>query len=246
MLLGQGCATSESEEEWLQLFNGQDLTGWQPKVTNYPLCENPNNLFRVEDGLLKVRYSKQDTFRNEFGHLFYKESFENYRLRVEYRFVGQQLLNAPEWAYKNNGLMIHGQPAESMLIDQAFPISLEVQLLGADIGVDRPTGNLCTPGTSIEIAGQRVIEHCINSRGPSISDDSWVTAEVIVYADSLIQHLINGDTVMTYTNPTIDSTEVDYITSQSLKSLNLTSGSISIQAETHPIDFRRVELLELE
>ncbi len=146
------CACApDTSEEWIPLFNGHDLTGWTVKIAGSEVGEDPWNTFRVEDGLLTVGYENYEDFDSRFGHLFYHEPFSHYLLRVEYRFVGTQLHDAPEWAFKNSGVMFHSQSAQSMLVDQTFPISLEAQFLGGD-GVDeRPTANLCTPGTHADI-----------------------------------------------------------------------------------------------
>ena len=143
-------SAEKSGEEWIQLFNGKDLNDWQVKFKGEVLGENYKNTFRVEDGLLRVSYDNWEQWNGEFGHLFYKDEFSHYRLRVEYRFIGSQAKNGPGWAFRNNGLMIHGQSAESMELDQDFPTSIEVQLLG---GVtrhgERPTMILCSPGPNV-------------------------------------------------------------------------------------------------
>jgi hypothetical protein len=71
-------------KEWLQLFNGRDLNDWVIKFARHDLGENVNDTFRVEDGLLKVRYDKWTTFDWEFGHIFYKQPFSYYLLAAEY------------------------------------------------------------------------------------------------------------------------------------------------------------------
>ncbi len=86
---------AEKPEEWTQLFNGKDLTGWTPKIRGQKLGENWNDTFRVEDGVLKVSYDKYDTFDRRFGHLFYEKPFSNYILRIEYQFVGDQAQRDP-------------------------------------------------------------------------------------------------------------------------------------------------------
>ena len=133
-VLGTACTseTAETTDEWIPLFNGEDLTGWTLKMTGQELGEDPWNTIRVEDGLLTVNYENYDDFEGRFGHLFYEEPFSHYELRVEYRFLDPQVPGAPEWAFKNNGVMIHSQSPQSMLRDQRFPISLEAQLLGGN------------------------------------------------------------------------------------------------------------------
>ena len=133
--------------EWIPLFNGKNLDGWKVKIKGYELGENWGDTFRVEDGVLKVAYDRYEKFNDRFGHLFYEKPFSNYILRVEYRFVGQQAPGGPGWAFRNNGIMLHGQPPETMGKDQSFPVSIEVQLLGGSGQGRRPTANVCSPGT---------------------------------------------------------------------------------------------------
>ncbi|MTI40722.1 3-keto-disaccharide hydrolase [Fulvivirga lutimaris] len=234
----------EEQENWIQLFNGKDLQGWTPKIAGYPVGENYKNTFSVEEGILKVKYNEYDSFNNEFGHLFFEKPYSHYRLRAEYRFTGEQIKGSPIWGYKNNGFMLHGQTPESMTLDQYFPISLEMQLKGTNREENAPNGNLCTPGTTVQIDGKYITEHCYEGKGPKHYQDDWVTAEIIVYGDSVIHHLINGDTVLTYYSPKISFEE-----SPDYKSPNpdgrLSSGTISIQAESHPTEFRKIELLDL-
>ena len=117
------------EGKWINLFNGKNLNGWIPKVTGYRSGENPLNGFRVENGILKVDYSKFAAFNGRFGHLFYKEKLSSYILHVEYRFVGELLPDAPGYCFRNSGVMIHSQSPESMDVTMNWPVSIEVLLL---------------------------------------------------------------------------------------------------------------------
>lgn len=222
------------------------MNDWTIKFCGYEAGVNYNNTFRVEDGLLKVRYDQYDTFKGEYGHLFYKHPYSHYKLRIEYRFVGEQVPGGEGWAYRNSGVMVHGQAPGSMEKDQQFPVSIEVQLLGGN-GVDeRTTLNLCTPGTNVVMDGRLITEHCINSHSRTYHGDQWVAAEVEVYGDSLIRHLIDGQIVLEYTQPQLDERDPSYY--QLLPPDGdklLKGGTISLQAESHPVDFRKVELLNL-
>lgn len=238
---------AESEENWIQLFNGKDMNDWQIKFTGYELGDNFNNTFRVEDGLLRVRYDDWEEWGNQFGHMFYNGEFSHYRLRVEYRFVGEQVKGGPGWAFRNNGLMLHGQSAESMEIDQDFPTSIEVQLLGGNGTDERSTMNLCTPGTNVVMDGVLVEQHCTTSDSKTFHGDQWVTVEVEVRGGEIIRHFVEGDEVMSYEQPQLDPRDQYY--DKMLSEFGdkiITSGSISIQAESHPTDFRKIELLVLD
>jgi hypothetical protein len=196
---------------------------------------------------MTVSYDAYTDFDSHFGHLFYERPFSYYKLRVEYRFIGEQAPNGPEWAYRNSGIMIHGQPPESMAKDQDFPISIEVQLLGGDGKTDRTTANLCTPGTHVMMNGKLITQHCVSSTSNTYHGDQWVQVEVDVYGDSLIQHFVDGDKVLEYTKPQVGGEVVnDYFDWAKADGTLLTEGSISLQSESHPVQFRKVELLNLQ
>ncbi len=249
LMLGTFCAGAQegsSSEEWTSLFNGKDLEGWDVKITGYELGDNFGNTFRVEDGVLKVGYGGYDGFGGKFGHLFYQGGFSNYRLRVEYRFVGDQIEEGPGWAFRNSGVMIHGQSAKSMRKDQDFPVSIEVQLLGGNGADKRSTGNLCTPGTHVVMDGKLVRQHVINSKSKTYHGDQWVTAEVEVRGNT-ITHFVEGEKVLTYTDPQLDKNDRDAKKLlEAGQDKMLTGGTISLQSESHPVEFRKVELLELK
>ena len=233
-------------EPWISMFNGKNLDGWKVKITGYDLNDNYGNTFRVEDGVMKVCYDKYDKFGGRFGHIFYKEKFSHYRLRLEYRFVGEQTPEGPGWAFRNSGIMLHCQSPESMRKDQEFPVSIEVQLLGGDGKNKRSTGNLCSPGTHVVMNNQLVTQHCVTSRSETYHGDQWVKAEVEVHGDGLIKHIINGQVVLEYERPQLDEKDAD--AKKLIKGENklLSEGYISLQAESHPVEFRKIEILPLE
>lgn len=241
VLLFTSCQKKKTEN-WIPLFNGKDLSNWVVKINGFPLNENIRNTFRVENGILKVSYDDYEDFGNAYGHIFYKEPFSNYILRLQYRFKGDQAKGGQDWATKNSGIMIHSQSPESMGLNQEFPVSLEVQLLGGlDRAIERPTGNLCTPGMHVIMNGKRVTEHCIPSSSPTFYGEEWIDVEVEVHNDSLIKHKINGQTVITYSKPIYGG---EYNTTFQ-EGAPVKGGYISLQSESHPVEFRNIELLEL-
>jgi hypothetical protein len=233
-------------KEWIQLFNGKALEGWDVKIAGRDLNDNFGNTFRVEDGLLKVRYDGYDAFDSRFGHIFYRRAFSHYIVAVEYRFVGDQASGGPNWAVRNSGIMVHSQSAQSMGKDQDFPISIEVQLLGGMGSGERTTANLCTPGTHVVMDGRLFTPHCVNSRSRTYHGEQWVRVEVLVLGDSLVRHIVNGDTVLEYSKPQIGGGTVNQFDPAAKQDGRpLTEGYIALQSESHPIDFRKVEILSL-
>lgn len=239
-------ACSQKSDGWIQLFNGEDLTGWTPKIVGYPAGENFGNTFRVEDGVLKVSYDAYDKFEDRYGHLFYETPFSHYIIRIEYRFVGEQIEGGAGWALRNSGIMVHGQTPESMGLKQNFPVSIEVQLLGGNGTDPRTTGNLCTPGTNVVMNDELVTRHCTNSGSKTYHGEQWVTAMVEVRGNDIIKHFINGDLVLDYSNPQYDPTDEDAKLLIQGDDLMLCSGTISLQSESHPLEFRKVEIKILE
>jgi hypothetical protein len=235
------------KKEWIQLFNGKNLDGWVPKITGFPLGENYNNTFRVEDGLLKVSYDRYAEFGNHFGHIFYKNrKFSHYVVAAEYRFVGDQAKGGPAWAFRNNGIMFHCQSPESMGKDQDFPISIEAQLLGGGPTGERPTANVCTPGTEIYRNGEKVKSHCVNSTSPTFRGDQWVRVEVEVLGSERVRHYVDGKVVMEYGKLEIGGPNVsNYDPAVKKDGAPLGEGYIALQGESHPTQFRKVELLDL-
>lgn len=223
-------------QQWIPLFNGNDLGDWTPKFAKFPVGENLHRIFRVEDGILKVSYADSTDFDGEFGHLFYKTPYSHYRLRAEFRFTGEQLAGSPEWAYRNNGLMLHCQAPETMSINQEFPNSIETQFWGnnpeksAELS-GRHMANVYTPGSKIFINNAEVNNQ--DSASPMFSGLDWTTVEVEVRGGEEVVNFVNGKEVLRYQTPQLDDGSP------------LGSGYIAIQAETHPTEFRKIELLPL-
>ena len=244
-LAGQAQA---DRRDWIQLFNGKNLDGWVAKIKGYDLGDNFADTFRVTNGLLQAAYDKYTTYDNRFAHLFYnRQKFSHYIIAAEYRFVGEQAAGGPTWAIRNNGLMLHSQAPDTMGKDQDFPISVEVQLLGGLAnGKPRTTANVCTPGTQIFMNGAMVKGHCTNSKSQTYPGDAWVRVEVEVRGGERFIHKIDGQTVLEYEKPIIGGGEVSAFDPKiKVDGTPVAEGYIAIQGESHPTDFRKIEVLNL-
>lgn len=258
-----GCTSEEKvknesgKEEWVSLFNGKDLSGWDIKITGHQLNDNYKNTYRVEDSMLRIAYDQYTNFENKFGHLYYQTPYSYYQLRFQYRFTGNQTPGGADWNVRNSGVMVHSQSAKSVELGQEFPVSLEAQLLGGLEKGPRATGNICTPGTQVHMNGTLRTDHCISSSSKTYDGDQWVSVTLVVLGDSVVQHIVEGDTVLTYEKPEVGGGFVgptygwgragilDSTGWVSKDATPLKEGYIALQAESHPIDFRRIELLDL-
>ena len=249
-ILLSGCASNKAnkdEKEWRPLFNGKDIQDWFVKIHHHEVGENYGNTFRVEDGIIKIRYDQYGDFNDQFGHLYYKTPFSYYHLKFEYRFAGELQRGAPEYTLLNSGVMFHSQDPRTMLKEQDWPISVEMQLLaGLGDGEPRPTGNMCSPGTNVVYQGKIAASHCLNSTSKTYPADQWVKGELIVYGDSLIQHVIEGEVVLEYSKPQIGGgTANGYDPKMKVDGRLLSEGFIALQSEGQPVDFRNIYIKDL-
>jgi hypothetical protein len=243
-----GCVHKrEKNDNWISLFNGKDISDWIVKIHHHDVGVNFGNTFRVEDSTIVVSYDQYGEFNDQFGHLYYKKPFSNFHLQLEYQFYGALQPGAPDYTLLNSGVMFHAQDPRSMPKEQNWPISVEMQFLaGLDDGQPRPTGNMCSPGTDIVYKGKLYDGHCLNSSSKTYDAGEWVKAELIVLHDSLITHVINGDTVLQYTSPTMGGGVVNgYDTTLWKPGASLKQGFIALQSEGQPIRFRNIRIKEL-
>ena len=248
LLAATSCSIAE-ERPWIPLFNGKNLNGWTIKITGHPVGVNAHNTFRVEDGILKVSYDDYDKFDKQYGHLYSNLAYSHYLLRMEYRFTGKMMPDAPHYVNLNSGVMIHSQSPQSMGLDQAFPVSLEFQFLADEGKGERPTGNVCTPGTNLETDGKLVTDHIVRSSAPTFPAAEWVKIEIEVRGSKEVIHRVNGKEVLRYQGPQLDPegrVESADALIQAGAPMSLSFGHIALQAEGQPVWFRKIELKSLE
>ena len=246
-----GCTTTlknvPTKNGWISLFNGKDIKDWNVKIHHHEYNENYGNTFRVEDNMIRVNYDEYVDFNDQFGHLYYKTPFSNYHLKLKYRFVGKLQKGAPSYTLRNSGVMFHSQDPATMPKEQDWPISVEMQFLGGlSDGRPRSTGNMCSPGTEIFYQGKLYPEHCLDSKSKTYDGDQWVSAELIVMGDSIVKHIINGDTVLQYSKPQIGGGVANGFNPKlKVDGKALKSGFIALQSEGQPVDFKDIFIKKL-
>lgn len=244
LLIFTGCAR---DPEWVSIFNGKDLDGWTVKVCGSPAGTNYKNTFVVENGLLRVKYDEYETFSNEYAHIFYNQKLSHYRLRLEYRFNGEKVPGSKDFTLLNSGVMFHSQSAESMDVDQEFPVSIEAQFLACEdmATCDRTTMNIASPGTHVILEDGSVREeHMTWTKAPARHMDEWVLVEIEVQGDQLVLHKIDGEVVLQYKGGILGGNRFpeNYPLAEGTV---LNDGYIALQGESHPVDFRNIELMIL-
>ncbi|HUQ96695.1 MAG TPA: DUF1080 domain-containing protein [Chitinophagaceae bacterium] len=241
---GKITSPDKNAANWVSLFNGKNLDNWMPKMAGHNLGENYKNTFRVADGILSVRYNDYDSFKNTFGALYYNKKFTNYRLKVEYCFVGDTAKGAPSWGFRDGGIQYFGQPPATLALDQPFPVCLEYNLHGGNGAEERPTGEICASGIYVDIDGKRNTSYCtLPTVKRTFADEQWVLAEIEVRNDT-IRHFVNGEKVLEFTNPRFDAAHAIGKTFITGADNRVKDGYISLQSNSHPMDFRKIEILE--
>ena len=203
-----------SNAQSINLFNGQDLSGWHidvPEMDNNLDAKSP---FLVRNGLLVSMGTPN-------GHLITDKTFENYRIDVEYRFAGKP---------GNCGVLVHASTPRALY--GMFPKSIEVQMQHKEAGdfwcieEDITVPNMEErrgPKENWGINGDKA------RRIKNLTDDSekalgdWNTMK-IECLDRVIKVWVNDDLV----NEGYDCTA--------------NSGQIALQAEGSEVEFRKVIL----
>lgn len=233
---------AQAPADWKPIFNGKNLDGWVAKFNHHETGDNFAETFRVENGVLRVMYDRYPDFGERFGHLFYKTKLSHFRLRLEYRFFGEQIQGGPSYAKLNSGVMFHSQAPETILKDQNWPISVEAQFLAGG----RTTMNVCTPGTEIHRNGEMVKAHCTNSTSKIYANGDWVPVELEVNGNGKVRHYVDGVLVLEYEKPMIGGgVAAGFDPKYKVDGTPLSEGYIGLQAESQPVEFRKIELLDL-
>jgi hypothetical protein len=94
--------------------------------------------------------------------------------------------------------------------------------------------------------GKLITQHCTNSKSKTYDGDQWVTIEVEVHGDKTIKHIVDGEEVLTYEQPQYDDRDATARPLIKDGQLLIREGHISLQSESHPIEFRKVELMVLK
>lgn len=227
VLVAVGCGGPEPDpdpdrEDWIRLFDGRNLDGWL----------GDGGMVDVDDDLLRFTASTDGYSGANRGDrwLVQEGDWSFYRLRIEYRFPETDLDPAdwPDGQVRRAAVWVHSTTG-----DNKSPVGMEVELLGGDGENDRPTGNVCTPGTQIDMAGRPVTRECVSSASLTHHGDEWVILEVTVLGAERIEHAIDSVRVLSYERPRLDDGTL------------LAGGGLAIRSGGWPFDIRRIDLLPL-
>ena len=248
-LIGSAQSPSDKADrrDWIQLFDGKSLDGWVPKITGYPLEKTTPTPSASSTAPCRRRPTgprRREQIRPSFLPTSEVLLLHRRRRVPLHRRAGgrrSRLGHSQQWPDV-------AQPVAAIDVEgPGFPISVEVQLLGGlPNGKPQSTANMCSPGTQVFIDGTMVKGHCLDSKSQTYAGDQWVRVEVAVRGGERLIHKVEGQTVLEYEKPTIGGGEVNkFDPAVKVDGTLLTDGYIEIQGESHPTEFRKIEVLNL-
>jgi hypothetical protein len=216
------------------LFNGRDLSGWCVALEGRRPGEDPNGVFRVSDGVMRV--SGEET-----GGIVSEKSYRDYVLRVEYRWVGKSVGSRLGMA-ADTGVLYHSQ-GEMFAWNGLWMRSFECNILRGRTGdfiIVSDKGAPVRYAATVEgrvVADEANISNWFRLGSWANTEDTpdvfperrygeWNRLE-IVCDGSRVEHWLNDVLVFEAEN------------------LTPSQGRIQIQSEGHPVEFRRIDLKAL-
>ena len=232
-------ATKPTGSDWVSLFNGRNLDGWYTYLPSKGRNNDPQGVFKVENGMLHILDIPDRGQRQEFGYLATTRSYGDYHLRFEYRW-GRKKFAPRADAKRDSGVVYHVQGR-----DRVWPKSVEYQILEGNtgdfwlIGGTTLTTTVASPradpkqyregGASYTTRPRSYVRVERDRRRDSLT--GWNTGEIIVRGDETI-HIVNGEVVNRGSNIRSGGKP-------------LTEGRILFQAEGAEVYYRNIELKPL-
>ncbi len=240
-------SSCQQEPEWRQLFNGQDLSNWDmflgsslgSDFDDLAEAATIEEVYSVveEDGENVIRISGVIN-----GSLATQESFENYHLRIVFRW-GDEVFSR-----RNSGLLYHSFGDFGVAFGTWMP-NIEFQMMHQNLG-----DNYLMENTTVETEsrideerneffytpGAELVQFGAHANGRLVrkSPDNekplgeWNTIELYTYGRTAV-HVVNGETVMVnYNTGTYDNGVIN----------PLVSGKIQIQSEGAELFLKSVEI----
>src|SRR5262249_55262336 len=95
--------------------------------------------------------------------------------------------------------------------------------------------------------GKLITQHCTDSKSKTYHGEEWVAVEVEVHGNGVIKHIVDGQSVLEYEKAQLDERDADgrRLIEGAKGDKMIGGGTISLQSDSPPIEFRKVEILPL-
>jgi len=115
----------QAGKETIRLFNGSDLKGWYTFIKDRGRNVDPKMVFSVQKGIIRIS-------GEEFGCITTEKEFENYHLRVEFRW-GEKTYEPRINKARDSGILLHSQGADGATAG-TWMNSIECQVIEGGTG----------------------------------------------------------------------------------------------------------------
>lgn len=252
-----GCSEQKESAEWSNLFNGENLQGWQIFGGNGKFSDENSlkaeNIFSVKNGAIQVYADAKTGSKQELAVLISDKAYSRYHLQVEYRWL-EGRFQPRDKANRDSGILVH---AHTWLKGPwPWPPSIEMQMGDGQVGEEYVTGDLwvlgntrvntpqsngkyATTGKRVEKSGADGPINNLTSIHGEKANGEWNLAEVIIDGHKSAQFILNGQLV----NEVFDIEFMDKA-DNSWKALE--QGHIVLQAEWAEVEFRSVRIKPLK
>jgi len=207
-----------SRQQSVKLFNGTDLEGWYTFIQDRGRNSDPQKVFTVQDGMIRIS-------GEEWGCITTEQEYENYKLLIEFKW-GELTYEPRIDRARDSGVLLHSRGEDGS--SQGIWIhAIECQIIEGGTGGQKETikeGRINWYGRdpgwedTLGFRGQNDVENI---------PGKWNRLECIAEEDSLTFYL-NGHRV------------------NSAENVHPRKGRIQIQSEGAEIFFRRVEIHPIE
>jgi hypothetical protein len=161
-----------------RLLNGTDMKGWYTYLDSLGKNNDPSHNFSIVNNLLHIE-------GKYFGYLSTEKSYENYYLRVVFKW-GVKKYPPRENGKRDSGILYHFGDTEK---DVVWPKSLECQVQEGDCGDYWCVGTMIDSPNKYETAwGMKHIFRSENFENPT---GEWNVMEIICSGNQS-EHYVNG------------------------------------------------------
>ena len=208
----------------IQLFNGRDLSRFDTYLRNQGFNNDPDQVFRVQDGMVHVS-------GKEYGYFITKEEYENYYLRAEFKW-GLPTYPPRKGRARDSGILFHVVGP-----NRVWPKSIEFQM------IEGGTGDiLVVGGAELTVKGETKTRGRFNrfGKGPWKDYAAYRDPEDEVGKPlgewNVVEMIADGGTVKYWVNGTLVNEGTGGSPAR---------GKILFQSEGAEVFFRNIELRPL-
>ena len=124
---GRETFREDSSDGWIPLLKGNTLDGWYTYLAEKGTNQDPDGIFTIQDGVLHIYKNAEDGSKMLFGYIATEQEYENYRLRLQFKWGTKKFAPRAERP-RDSGLLYH-----FVGDDTIWPLSTECQIMEGEL-----------------------------------------------------------------------------------------------------------------